>query len=69
LAKECWSKNLAKNSEEKGVGNDTGSIGVNLNNKDEYLCSTTYKYGLEDPELWIHMTHNENILNNTDRVC
>jgi hypothetical protein len=66
LAKEFWSKNPAKNSEEKGVNNKTGTVGV-----DEYLLSTTDKYGLEDPELWmadtsatVHMTPHENILSN-----
>jgi hypothetical protein len=71
LAKECWSKNPAKNNEEKGVSNKTGAVGVDEKNKDEYLLSTTDKNGLEDPELWIadtaatvHMTPHENILSN-----
>jgi hypothetical protein len=71
LVKVCWSKNPAKNSEEKGVSNETGAVVVNKKNKDEYLLSTTDKYGLEDPELWIpdtaatvHMTPHKNILGN-----
>jgi hypothetical protein len=53
------------------VTNKTSAVGVDKKIMEEYLPSTTDKYEVEDPELWItdtaatiHMTPHENILSN-----